>query len=88
MSELTIKLSEEMEGFVRQKVASGEYEDSSAVIEEGLRALDRGDPDLERWLQEEVVSTYDRMKSDPSRGFSAADVREELAARRARRNDR
>ena len=88
MSELTIKLSEEMEGFVRQKVASGEYEDSSAVIEEGLRALDREDPDLERWLQEEVVSTYDRMKSDPSRGFSAAEVREELAARRARRNDR
>lgn len=88
MSELTIKLSEEMEGFVRRKVASGEYESSSEVIEEGLRALNRGDDDLERWLQEDVVPTYDRMMRDPSRGFSAADVREELAARRARRNDR
>ncbi|MCE7028217.1 type II toxin-antitoxin system ParD family antitoxin [Jiella avicenniae] len=88
MSEITIKLSEEMEGFIRQKLASGEYANSNEVIEEGLRALDRREDDLEQWLQDEVVPTYDRMKSDPSRGISAAEVRSELAKRRGPGNTR
>ncbi|MGE0280487.1 MAG: hypothetical protein AB7P20_07725 [Rhizobiaceae bacterium] len=39
----------------------------------------KGAPYL-RWLKQEVVSAYDVMKADPSRGRSVAEVRSALAA--------
>jgi antitoxin ParD1/3/4 len=40
---MQIELSRELEDLIRSKIASGEYRDPSAVIEEALRRLDEHD---------------------------------------------
>lgn len=83
---LDVVLTDDFARLVRAKVASGQYASDSAVIEDGLRALqeeDRhrdGDPELERFLIEVVGPTYDLMKADPSRGLMIDEVRASLAA--------
>lgn len=88
MTEITIKLSEEMAAFLREKVASGAYSTSSEVIEDGLRALTKQDEAFENWLRHEVVPAYDQMQRDPSRGLSVDEVRDDLARRRVQRKAR
>ncbi|MDH6268468.1 antitoxin ParD1/3/4 [Rhizobium sp. SG_E_25_P2] len=67
---LTVSLPAEMADMVREKVASGEYDSESAVIEEGLLTLSERDEALETWLQEEVAPTYDEIKAHPERTVS------------------
>jgi len=78
--QLSVTLPIEMAQMVRSKVSSGEYASESEVIRDGLRALLARDRAVEDWLRQEVVPAYDRMKADPSRGRSAAEVRAALAA--------
>jgi antitoxin ParD1/3/4 len=73
-------LPTEMARMVKAKVSSGDYASESEVIRDGLRALLARDRAVDNWLRQEVVPAYDRMKADPSRGRSAADVRVALAA--------
>jgi antitoxin ParD1/3/4 len=61
-------------------VASGAYASGSEVIRAGLRALQERDAAIERWLREEVVSAYDAIKADPSRGIEAKKVFDDLRA--------
>jgi antitoxin ParD1/3/4 len=77
--QLSVTLSLEMAQMVKAKVKSGDYASESEVIRDGLRVLLARDRVVENWLQQQVVPVYDRMKSDPSRGRSAADVRAVLA---------
>ena len=67
---------------LRERVRAGEYASESEVIREGLRALWARDQAVEAWLREEVAAAYDAMVEEPSRGVSAGDLRERLAARR------
>lgn len=77
--QFSITLPHEMAELVRGKVASGEYATESEVLREGLRALAARDEALERWLREEVVPAYDRLKANPKRAIPIAKVRATLA---------
>ncbi len=83
--QFSVTLSHELADLVRAKVESGEYASESEVIREGLRALQRHERALEKWLHEEVASAYDAMKADPSRAISVENVRARLSA--ARKSD-
>ena len=78
--QLSITLPNEMAEAIKSKVRSGEYATESEVIREGLRALLNRDRAIESWLQNEVGSAYDALKSNPSRAVTADQVRERLAA--------
>lgn len=77
--QLSVTLPNEMAREVAAKVASGEYASESEVIREGLRALSAREKAIDHWLRGEVTNILDRMKSDPSRGRSAADVKATIA---------
>lgn len=70
---LSITLPHEMAQMVKSKVASGEYATESEVIRDGLRTLAARDAAVERWLQQEVVPTYDRVMADPDGETMSAD---------------
>lgn len=78
--QFSVTLPIEMAQMVKAKVASGDYASESEVIRDGLRAMLARDRAVEDWLRQEVIPAYDRMKADPSRGRSAAEVRATLAA--------
>ncbi len=80
--QFSVTLSHELADLVRAKVESGEYASESEVIREGLRALQRHERALEKWLREEVASAYDAIKADPSRAISVKNVRARLSAAR------
>jgi len=68
-----VTLPRDVAQMVRDKVASGAYENESDVIRDGLRALQARDAVVESWLRDEVVPTFDRVSNgtreiDSSRG--------------------
>ncbi|MBX5014511.1 type II toxin-antitoxin system ParD family antitoxin [Rhizobium lentis] len=71
---LTITLPLEMAQMVKAKVTSGEYATESEVIRDGLRTLAARDAAVEKWLRDEVMPTYDKMKANPERALSLADA--------------
>ncbi len=81
----TITLAAEQASFIDAKVATGEYGSASDVVQAGIEALQERDAAIERWLREEVVPTYERMKADPSRGIPAEKVFAELRAHHEKR---
>ncbi|MCL2090297.1 MAG: type II toxin-antitoxin system ParD family antitoxin [Micrococcales bacterium] len=78
--QMSITLPLEMAAMVEKKVASGEYASDSEVVRDGLRALVARDRAVERWLQEVVVPTYDRVKAGQEATLTADEVRERLRA--------
>ena len=81
----TFSLPAEQAAFIDQLVQSGTYATSSEVIRAGLRALQERDAAVERWLREEVVTTYDRWKADPSKAIPADKVFDSIRAHHAAR---
>lgn len=73
-----------MAQMIKAKVSSGEGASESEVIRGRLRVLLARDRAVENWLRQEVTPACDRMKADPARGRSAADVRASLAAEHER----
>ena len=71
---LSITLPRTMAEMVKAKVASGEYASDSEVIRDGLRMLSARDAAVEKWLQDEVLSTYDAIQADPSQILSAEEA--------------
>jgi antitoxin ParD1/3/4 len=55
------------------------------VIRAGLRALQERDAAVERWLREEVATTYDRWKAGPAGALSPEDMAERMRQRHAAR---
>lgn len=82
--QFSVTLPNEMAQLVKTKVSSGEYASESEVIRDGLRALQARDKAVENWLRQEVVPASERLKADPSRGLSVAQVRQHLADKRKR----
>jgi antitoxin ParD1/3/4 len=81
--QMSITLPNEMARLIRQKVAAGEYASESEVIRDGLRTLMARDRAVETWLQQEVAPALDRLRTDPGRGISGAQVRAALASEHA-----
>jgi antitoxin ParD1/3/4 len=81
----TISLPADQAAYMYSKVESGDYASVSEVVRAGLRALRERDEAVEKWLREDVASTYDAMQSDPSRGIDADTVFAEIRARHAER---
>ncbi|MGI4876888.1 MAG: ribbon-helix-helix domain-containing protein [Janthinobacterium lividum] len=77
--EFTITLPDALAELVRSKVADGEYDSPSEVIQDGLEALMEPDLRVEKWLREEVGPAIDAYRADPSRAIPIEVVRAELA---------
>ncbi|MEN0038828.1 MAG: type II toxin-antitoxin system ParD family antitoxin [Cellvibrio sp.] len=82
--QFSITLPNEMAEAVKAKVKTGEYASESEVIRDGLRALIARDKAVENWLQDQVGSSYDALKADPSRAVSADSLRARLAGEHAK----
>ena len=78
--QMSITLPLEMATMVEEKVASGEYASDSEVVRDGLRALMARDRAVERWLNDVVAPTYDRVMAGEETILTAADVRQRLRA--------
>lgn len=86
--QLSVTLPNEMAKDVATKVASGAYASESEVIREGLRALQARDKAIEHWLSGEAADIHDRMKADPTRARSAAQVKASLTRAHGRKSKR
>jgi|SRR5215469_4000827 len=74
---MNVSLPEQMEDFVRQKVAVGDYETASEVIREGLRLLKQRD---EAWRAEVRSKIKQGMESiRAGRSIPAEEVKAEMA---------
>ena len=71
--------------YIDALVESGTYASGSEVVRAGLRALQEREKLVERWLREDVSSTYDSMQADPSRAISAETVSRAVRSRHAER---
>lgn len=71
--------------YVDRLVAEGAFATASDVVNAGLQSLRERDGDIERWLHEDVLPTYDRMQADPGRGLSSNDVGRRLQLRHEER---
>jgi len=81
---LNITLPNEMAEAIKTKVRAGEYATESEIIHEGVLAFLNRDRAIETWLQKEVGSAYDALKSNPSRAITAGQVCERLASENAK----
>ena len=81
----TFSLPQEHAAFIDALVSSGSYASGSEVVRAGLRALQERDAAVERWLQNEVVPTFDAMKVHPNQAIAAEDVFAEIRARHVQR---
>ena len=70
VEERSFSLPSEQVSFIDAQVASGTFASASEVVGAALRVLQERDAAVERWLHEEVATTYDTMKGDPSRAIS------------------
>jgi len=82
----TFSLPEEQSAYIDRLVEAGTYASGSEVVRAGLRSLQERDAVVERWLREDVASTFDTLQADPNRALSAKDVFNLLRARHADRS--
>ena len=75
---MNVSLPEQMEEFVRQKVALGDYETASEVVREGLRLLKQRDELWKAEVQSKIKQGMDSIRA--GRTISAAQVKSEMAA--------
>jgi antitoxin ParD1/3/4 len=66
----TFDLAAEQAAFIDAQVASGAFTSANEVVSEGLRELQQRDAQIESWLRDEVVPTYDEMEAHPERAVS------------------
>ncbi|WP_146604655.1 ribbon-helix-helix domain-containing protein [Rhodoplanes roseus] len=84
---MTVTLSDELARLVEERVGSGAYMDESAVVSDGLRALQAQDTTIERWLCDEVGPTYDRVRGGTEPLIPADEVLADLEIRCRHRKD-
>ena len=76
----SVTLSLEMAAVVEAKVASGKYASDSEVFRDSLRALLARDKAVERWLNDVVVPTCDRVMDGQERTYTGCEMKECLRA--------
>jgi antitoxin ParD1/3/4 len=82
----TYSLTAEQAAFIDRKVASGEYASGSEVVRDSLRAAQKHDAMIDKWLREEVAPVYDAWKANPQGGQSAEEVLEDVKTYLAERS--
>ena len=82
---ISITLPHDMLALVRAKVRSGHYASESEVVRDGLRTLLARDAAVERWLEGEVVRSYDAYAADPATAIPIEDVLPRMQTRRGAR---
>jgi antitoxin ParD1/3/4 len=75
---MNVSLPEQMEEFVRKKVAVGDYETASEVVREGLRLLKQRDELWKAEVQSKIRQGMDSIRA--GRTISAAQTKSEMAA--------
>jgi antitoxin ParD1/3/4 len=75
---MNVSLPEQMEEFVRQKVAAGDYETASEVVREGLRLLKQRDDLWKAELRSKIKQGVDSIRA--GRSIPAQQVKAEIAA--------
>jgi antitoxin ParD1/3/4 len=73
-----VSLPEQMEEFVRQKVAVGNYETASEVVREGLRLLKQRDDLWKAEMRSKITQGMDSIRD--GRSIPAQQVKAEMAA--------
>ena len=81
----TVSLPAEHAAFIDGLVESGAYASVSEVVRAGLRALRERDQAVERWLREEVATTYDEIKANPEKVAPLNSVFDSIRTRHADR---
>ena len=61
---LTVKLPEDLIAFATAKVAAGEFASMDEAVAAGMRNLQAEDAALDRWVEEEVVPSYEQWVVD------------------------
>ena len=61
----TFSLPTEEAAFIDAQEKSGSSASASEVERAALRAIQKTDAAVERWLREDIVASYDRWKADP-----------------------
>jgi antitoxin ParD1/3/4 len=75
---MNVSLPEQMEEFVRQKVAVGDYETASEVVREGLRLLKQRDDLWKAEVRSKIKQGMDSIRD--GRSIPAQQVKAEMAA--------
>jgi antitoxin ParD1/3/4 len=75
---MNVSLPEQMEEFVRQKVAVGDYETASEVVREGLRLLKQRDDLWKAEVRSKIKQGMDSIRA--GRSIPAQQVKAEMAA--------
>ena len=85
----TIELSPEQASFIDAKIAAGEFESPEQAVAAGIQNLQDHDAMIERWLQDEVIPSYDRWVADgkPTRSADEvfSDIEKRIRTRAARK---
>lgn len=74
----TVSIDPENSAYIDAQIKAGGYASTSEVVRAGLRALQERDAAVERWLQNEVASTYDAVQSGKTELQSADSVFDDL----------
>ena len=77
--QLTVSLSQEDLDFVRTLVTTGAFKSDSDVVREGLGILRGRQQTVDKWLRDDVIPAFHRLKEDPATGMSVDDLRAALA---------
>lgn len=71
----TFSLTEEQTKFIDERVKAGGYSSGSEIVREGLQGLQGRATAIDRWLTDEVTSTYDRVVAGVEPMQTAEEVR-------------
>lgn len=77
----TFSLTEEQAKFIDSKVEDGTFASGSELVRDGLRTLQQRERAIERWLREEVVPVYDRVKRGEGKLLTPKEVRRRLQSK-------
>lgn len=92
MRKITVEIPEAIAARMDAEVAAGHYADTADLVTESVSAkfhqsrYDGSDPEIERWLQEQVLPTIERWKREKTPGIPAEEVLGRLRARREARS--
>lgn len=80
-TDLTVSLPPEDLKLVRTLVSTGAFRSDSDVVCEGLRILRVRQQTMDKWLRDEAIPTFHRLKGHPATGMSVDELRVALDQR-------